>query len=74
MRYSEVEQFKPIFLITLAVLSVISLVFIVLRREKYKEAFLEIKNDKCNVELTLSATMFVAMTLVIGALNLWMSL
>lgn len=74
MRYSEVEQFKLIFLISLAVLSVISLVFVVLRREKYKEAFLEIKNDKCNVEFTLSATMFVAMTLVIGALNLWMSL
>ncbi len=74
MRYTDTPYFDIIFFSSLAVLSAISLVLIVMRREKYKKIFLELKADKCNVEFTLSTVMFVGMSLIIGALNLWMSL
>ena len=74
MRYQGVSYFNLIFFSSLALLCVISFVFLFLKREKYKTIFKELKEDKCNVEFTLATVMFVAMTLVIGALNLWMSL
>ncbi len=74
MRYSGISYFNLIFFLSLGALSAISLAFIVLKREKYKKIFTELKEDKCNVEFSLSTVMFVAMTLVIGVVNLWMSL
>ena len=58
----------------LSVLTAVSIVIIVLQREKYKMVLRELKEDKSNVEFTLSTFMFVAMTLIIGVVNLWTSL
>lgn len=74
MRYSGVGYFNLIFFLSLGVVCAISIAVIIVKRNSYKKIFQELKEDKCNVEFTLSTFMFVAMTLVIGALNLWTSL
>ena len=74
MRYSGIPYFNLIFFLSLGVVCAVSVAIIVLKRDKYKKIFQELKEDKCNVEFTPSTIMFVAMTLVIGALNLWQSL
>ncbi len=74
MRYSDVSHFNLIFFLSLGLLAVISIAIVVIKREKYKKVFAELKADKCNVELTLSSALFISMTLIIGVINLWTSL
>lgn len=74
MRYSGAPLFNTIFFSALGAITVISVAVIFLKREKYKEVFTDLKEDKCNVEFTFATIMFVAMALVIGVVNLWMSL
>ena len=71
LRYSAAPNFSLIFFLSLALLSSISLAVIVIKRDRYKSILNEIKEDKCNIEFTPATVMFVAMTLVIGVINLW---
>ena len=74
MRFSSVPYFHVFFLSGLILLTFISVAFIIIKREKYNQIFIELKKDKCNVEFTLSLALFISMTLIIGVMNLWTSL
>ncbi len=74
MRCSEAQNFNLIFFLSLAVLTLASAAVIFFKREKYKKALTEIKEDKCNVEFASSTVIFVGMAIVIGVINLWMRL
>ena len=74
MRCSGVPYFNLIFFLSLGLLSAVSFGIIFLKREKYLEILKDIKSDKCRVEFSSPVVIFVAMALVVGVVNLWMSL
>lgn len=73
MRNGGNTQFSVIFFISLLILVLVSLVFIFVKRNSYLSIFNELKTDKCNLEFGASGVLLVAMTLIVGAFNLWMT-
>ena len=74
MRYGQTPYFNLYFFASLGILALVSVLFIIIKRKTYSRVFEELKEDKCNVEFTLSAVLLVAMSLIIGVINLWMQL
>ena len=74
MRCAGVPYFNLIFFLSLGVLTLLSLGFIYLKRDKYMKALKDIYADKCRVEFTPPVVLFVTMALVIGVVNLCVSL
>lgn len=65
------EGFNFVFFLVLFALCAVSLVFIIIKREKYGKLLKEILADKRAVELTMAGLLFTFAMLFIGVLNLW---
>lgn len=73
MRNATDKVYVTAFFVSMAVLLLVSLVFIVARRKSYKKLVLEIFGEKCKLELTLFSVLFVLMTVFIAITNLWVN-
>lgn len=70
MKYGGVPNFKPIYIISLAVISLISILVLILMWEKYKDSALRFIEDKTKLHLQAEVWVFIVMTALISLISI----
>ncbi len=71
LSFGELPLFNPIFFSAITLLTLISIIYLVIKRKLYGECIKEIFSDGCKLSFTLSAAVLVLLTMFIAVSNLF---